>query len=153
MADTIYQGRTEKFYLNAAGAPGTDPDEVTSYTEVLYIEDWSFDGDTDVLRASHKNTSGWKSAALANKQYTITGTAYLSRDGNTGHTIAWDAFVTGTAASQKVGWIKSTNTASDNQMRGEAYISVYSHSSPSDDWVKFSFTLEGDGAPTREAVD
>lgn len=153
MADTLYEGRTELFYLNAGGAPGSDPDEVSSYTQVLYLEDWSQSIESDELEAIHKNASGFVDAAIGLKRYTISGTAYLSRDGNTGHTILYNAVVATASSSQKVGWIKSTNTTSDYQNRGEAVLTTYDHQSPANDYVKFSFTMRGVGAPTREAVD
>lgn len=153
MADTLYEGRTELLYLNGGGAPGTDPDEVTSYVQVLYVEDYTMSITSDELEAIHKNASGFVDSAIGLKRYTITGTAYLSRDGNTGHTILYNAVVATSSTNQTVGWIKSTNTLNDFQNRGEAKLTTYDHSSPANDYVKFSFTMRGVGAPTREAVD
>lgn len=153
MADNIYEGRTELFYLNAGGAPGTDPDEVTSYTQLLYLEDWNMSIESDELEAQHKNSSGFTDTAIGLKRYTITGTAYLSRDGNAGHTILYNAVVASSSTNQKIGWIKSTDTTSDFQNRGEGVMTTYDHSSPANDYVKFSFTIRNVGAPTREAVD
>lgn len=153
MADSLYEGRTELFYLNAGGAPGSNPDEIASYTEVLYLEDWSMSIESDELEAIHKNASGFTDAAIGLKRYTVTGTAYLSRDGNAGHTIAYDAVVATDSTNQKIGWLKTTDFLADFQNRGEGVLTTYDHQSPANDYVKFSFTIRNVGAPVREAVD
>lgn len=153
MADTLTQGLKWLFYVNAGGAPGTDPDLVASYTKVglLISEDGSTSNDT--VEARHKDSGGYRTIIPTTLGSEVTIGGYLPADTNAGHTILYNAANATAIASKLIGWISSTGVSTtEYQQRGTAYVTNYSWSRGTDDVATWEATLSVVGAITNEAV-
>lgn len=152
MADTLTQGLKWLFYVEAGGAPGTDPDVVASYTKVGLLISESGDTSNDTVEARHKDSGGYRTVVPTTLGSEVTIGGYLAADANAGHTILRAAANATALASKKIGWISSTGVTGEFQDRGEAYVTNYSWSRGTDEMATWECTLSVIGAITTEAV-
>lgn len=153
MADSYTQGLKWLFYVNAGGAPGTDPDLVASYTKVGLLISESGTTSNDTVEVRHKDSGGYRTVVPTTLGSEITISGYLCADGQAGHTILRAAKDATALASKKIGWISSTGVSTTEfQDRGEAYVIDYTWSRGTDEMATWECTLSVIGAITTEAV-
>ncbi len=149
----IVNGKEYLLYVNAGGAPGTDPDEISSYTKVGLLRSVSFSDTSERLTSSNKDNGSRTTTLSGDQSYTITGEVEWGHDDDAGQEIVWDAVKTTTAANKILGWLITTDVTNDIQLRGTGNAINWELTLTTNEIATASFEIAGDGDYTKEAVD
>lgn len=150
MADALgrHLGNDVLAYVATTKPTNQEDDTDASYKLVGLLVSNDFNGEGNVLTAADKAVSGFTSSLTGTRSYTLEIQAHRKNVADDGHKILRDAWVGGT----NVYWLFTTGNTGDECTYGEATVSAYNMSSPTDDFATVTATLNGQGAPTFDAV-
>lgn len=149
---TIVNGKEYLLYVNAGAAP-TDPDEITNYTKVGFLQDVSFSDVSEQLVSNNKDNGSRTTTLAGNQSATLSGTVEWAHDTDAGQEILWDANKTTIAANKIVGFLVTTNITADIQFRGTGNVLNWELGLANNEIATASFEIAVDGDYTKEAVD
>jgi hypothetical protein len=145
MADSEgrFLGNDELLYIKTGTAP-TTPLADTEYTEFGLVVNNPFAGQAEVIRAADKGASRFSGAVPGTASYNIQAEGHRKNVADAGHEIVRDAWLNGT----KVWWLISTGVTGEEAKYGGGYVTAYGETSGTNEHVRITATIEGDGAPT-----
>ena len=130
----------------ATTAPTTAADETdANYDLVGLLISNDINGEGNVITAADKVASGFTSGLVGTRSYSIDVEAHRKNVEDTGQAIVRDAWVAGTST---IYWLITTATTGDTVAHGQAAVTAYSESNPTDEYATMTATLTGQGAPT-----
>lgn len=153
MADTIVNGKEYLLYMNAGGAPASDPDEIASYTLVGLLRTVNFSDVSEQLTSNNKDNGARTTTLPGNQSASISGTVEWAHDGNAGQEIIWDGVKATGATSKYGGWLITSNTPGDIQIRGTGYLVSWELDLANNEISAADFEIAVDGDYTKETVD
>lgn len=102
---------------------------------------------TSEIECTNKDSSGWKDILVGTRDWSMSGTSYVSPSSTYGLAEAWAAWEAGTAVT--VNFTRGTPTSGDISLSGSAYFTSIEQTGEVDGAAEWTFSLSGSGALTK----
>lgn len=143
-----HPGNDVLMYVADTAPANPEDDTDANYELVGLLISNDLNGEGNALTAADKAVSGFTSSLSGTRSYTLDVEAHRKVTGDDGQKILRAAWVAGS----NVHWLFTTGNPNDECVYGQAAVTAYSESNPTDEFTTVTATLGGQGAPTWDTV-